>query len=787
MSPLRLNVPTCRACRRPSGCGPRSFEPLSKLPAGRPAGLDGRPAAPRPAAVGRRSTDPSGSRRRRPARRAASCAPACPNATPAQHEEILQRAGRSFEELRTLTLLAEIRDPDGRRRLTSERSMTQLAKLVDAGGDDRLRGSSRRWRSSRSRSSRRSRARVGRLRGPGGRRVRTLSNLEGRSSTRPGQRSSTTTCAASRASSPGRCASGSQEGHRGVPRACTAAPPTSSRRRREDPQGETPARYLALPLRGRDWEGLTSWMHAAACRRRSCGASGPPRPRSCRRDRGWSGLAQQVAAHYVKLGTFQHPDVRDAFAVMAASETSTFACGRSCERTEGLIAARPLRPGGGAAGRPARSRATRCSWPRPPWPARASNAGAATSSASGPGAREAPRRCGGADRAPETDAVRVKASLGRASWPRTSASSRRRSPTSTPSRGPTTSTPPGSRSSAATSSCGSATSTAPSRRWTTAVTLAQRSDALVTEQTRYLARRGTVHRRRGDLDRAAATSRPARGAVGAREEGGRRDAADEADRDFWLARVEDEAGLLLAGVGPLRRRDAGLRARPGALPRYADTSTASTPPTGSCAAARLALAYGCRGVGQPFRRPFAITAALDGSAPTCARRATDREVLRHIEAADDGMGLGTLARDTLLAANLFAADGHRALAARRTPRWRVRATLPARPGPRARGRRALRLGRPRPRRTPRGPARAAQRGAGRGRGTRGARRPRAARLADTRSTPSPPSTAATSPWPPARSRAARRPELAPVPHGVAAAVRRRGRGARLDAWARRRG
>jgi hypothetical protein len=70
---------------------------------------------------------------------------------------------------------------------------------------------------------------------------------------------------------------------------------------------------------------------------------------------------------------------------------------------------------------------------------------------------------------------------------------------------------------------------------------------------------------------------------------------------------------------------------------------------------RLAVAYGCRGVGQPFRRPFASDPALDGDGLDLrhARHLLDH-VVQRVEAADDRLRLGTLYRDALLSANLFA-------------------------------------------------------------------------------------------------------------------------------------
>ena len=198
-----------------------------------------------------------------------------------------------------------------------------------------------------------------------------------------------------------------------------------------------------------------------------------------------------------------------------------------------------------------------------------------------------------------------------------------------------------------------------------AVALARGSEALVAEQTRYLARRGTVHRRMGDLDRAFADFDEARHVLlGARpDEERRRDSAEEADRDFWLARVDDEAGLACAGRGSLRRRDVAFAATCAFPPlrrhprRRRDVPRPAQSPA---AGAGVRLPRGRPAVSASLRH----LAALGGTGPDL-RHARDLigGVLDHIDATRDGSRPGSLARDTLLAANLFAADGAAALAA----------------------------------------------------------------------------------------------------------------------------
>jgi tetratricopeptide (TPR) repeat protein len=587
-----------------------------------------------------------------------------PNATPAQHEEIVRRAGRSFEELRTLTLLAEIRDPNSDAgHADAAKSMTQLAQLLDVSGDDRLRGflaalavlSVPDFASF-------PRTALAELRPAA---HQALSNLEGAFLDAIPGRHDEVRCFSRQLARAlrERLQVGQPARYRELNRHAAA---TYHEAAEADPQGEVATRYLAHLFEARDWEGLASWMHAhptqQALVRRIWIAATQELVDGPRLER----VAVQVAAHYVKLGTYQHPDVRDAFAVLAASNDVDARAWTILKRTEGLIlrghydqAAELLAtlPATRDAVLRAEAALARASIER--WRGdlvRASGfvreeAHAAIAAAGPSAAADTVRAKIGLwsgliakdlgdlegalaafdaiPRADDLDAARVAfqrgdvfMKLGRFD-----------------------------RALAA---------------MDTAVALAHRSEALVAEQTRYLARRGTVHRRLGDLDRAFADFAEARRVLLAArpEEGRRRDATEEADRAFWLARVDDEAGLASLAAGRYDEAMLAFAADLERFRRYADTQGVDATYRVLRSRLRLALAYGCRAVGQPFRRPFAITAALDGSGPDLRHaRELIASVLARIDAAPDGSRLGTLARDTLLAANLFAPDGAAALAA----------------------------------------------------------------------------------------------------------------------------
>jgi tetratricopeptide (TPR) repeat protein len=661
MSPLRLNVPEVPRVSAADWLWASLFEPLSRLP--RIALLVS--MADLPARAHQRLgvfdgpvrlTPPTAAEARRFVRAR------LPHATPAQHDEILQRAGRSFEELRTLTLLAEIRDPAADHVLASERSVTQLAKLVDAGGDTHLRN----FLSVVAVLSLPEYPAFGRDELAGLREAGDdeEADLEGAFLDAVPGRAGTVRCFSRELARAlrTRLADGHLDDYRRLHR---RAADQLAAVAEGGPHGETAARYLTFLFEGRDWAGLTAWMarHSvpqALVRRMWAAATqelpeGPPLER----------FAQQVAAHYVKLGTFQHPDVRDAFAVMAASSNVELRVWTSLRRAEGLSllghhdqaeallvalpdTRDPLLLADAAVARAGVER----------WRGRSTAAAALVFEA-------APRHLRLAPRGAETDAVRVKASL----WAGLLAKDQ------------------GELEAALAhfDSVPRADDLDASRvafqrgdvfmrlghfdhalaAMDEAVTLAHRSAALVTEQTRYLARRATVHRRRGDLVRAAEDFQVAREVLLSAHgvPGQRREPADDAERDYWLARVEDEAGLLLLASGRFDDAALGFERDLRRFQRYAAFHGVDASYRVMRSTLRLALAYGCRGLGQPFRRPFAITSALEGSNPDLRQaRVLIAEVIRHVEADTPGMGLGSLARDGLLAANLFAATGTEALA-----------------------------------------------------------------------------------------------------------------------------
>jgi tetratricopeptide (TPR) repeat protein len=585
-----------------------------------------------------------------------------PHAGPAHHEEIVQRAGRSFEELRTLTLLSEIRDPAAEvRPPVSDRSMGQLAQLVEKSSDARLRGFL---------------AAVTVLSLPELPHFRSdvLAALRGRDVDEMNALEAAFLDPVPGSERAYRCFS--RQLARGLRETLATGSPAVYRDQHDraaeayrleaqaDPGGEAATRYLSHLVEARNWDALCVWMdeHSTqqALVRRLWLAASKELPEGPALQR----LALPVAKHYVARGSYQHQDARDAFAVLAGASDVDVRAWTALQRIEGLV----LR------GQFDQAEALLRTLPTPGEPRlRAEAALASAAIARWRGslleaerlvAQEVSGNLASATAGPDTARVRARAQL----WSGLIAKD----------RGDLSAALASFR--AAPSGDGLMAARIAFQRgdvlmrlghldraleaFDTAVDLAQRSEALVAEQTRYLARRGTVHRRRGEIEHAesdfAAARRVLRGVASAGSD--HRELADEAEYGFWLARVDDEASLNLLAQGRYDEAVLTLGHDVRRFRRYASAYGVDATYRILRSLLRLAVAYGCRGLGQPFRRPFAIGPGLTGEGLDLqhARHLLDH-VIQRVETADDRLRLGTLYRDALLAANLFALDGQRSL------------------------------------------------------------------------------------------------------------------------------
>lgn len=599
-----------------------------------------------------------------------------PHAEAEQHERIVRLAGRSFEELRTLTLLAEIRDPASEPTMVPERSVMQLARAID-GGEPHLR---------------RFLAAVAVLSLPDYPEFSRaeLTHLLRLTQDETGEVDGTFLDGVPGRSDLVRCFS--RELARELRHRLAAQdPPTYRELHRHAaahveseassrPRGEAANRYLTFLLEARAWDDLSDWMARHGAPQALVGRLWATAQAELPPGREAERFAQRVAAHYVKLGTFQHPDVRDAFAVMAASSDPSLRTWAALRRAEGLS----LR------GHHDQAEALLTALP-PTEDARlaADGAIARASIARWRGRRdealrlvfgEAPHHLRRAPSGGETDAVRVKAALwaGLLAKDQGDLDAALASFDSVPRADDLDAARVAFQRGDVFMRLGHYDRAL--RAMDDAVGLATRSDALASERTRYLARRATVHRRRGDLARSATDFEAARALLlsGAPEVGSD---TDSWEREFWLARIEDEAGLLLLAEG---RFDDAAMAFDRNLRRfraYADAHGVDATYRVLRSTLRLAIAYGCRAVGQPFRRPFAVGPALGADTPDLRQaRRLIAEVLDRLEDDAHALRPSSLARDALLAANLFVASGReavdlaeRALATSRYPYQRATA------------------------------------------------------------------------------------------------------------------
>lgn len=587
-----------------------------------------------------------------------------PNATPNAHESIVQRAGRSFEELRTLTLLAEIRGQDGaRHEAVSEQSMTQLSFLLHGASDPRLRSFLAAIAVlSLPELPHFSADALGTLRDPDD---DEMSALEG-AFLDPVPGSERMVRCFSRQLSRNlreRLAETDPEGFRRLHDQAADAYHDEAQR---DPSGETATRYLSHRFEARNWAALCDWMADHAIQqsqvRRMWLAASAELPEGPALQR----LALDVARHYVARGSYLHHDARDAFSVLDHSDDADVRAWTTLQRIEGLVLrgqfeqAEALLEGLAPPQQPrlrAEAALARASISR--WRGSLVEAERLVTSEVGAALAEA-------DDDPETASARARARLwaGLIAKDRGDLSAALRHFVSDHERDGLMAAREAFQRGDVLMRLGHFDRAL--EALDAAVDLARRSEALVAEQTRYLARRGTLHRRRGEFEASERDFARAREVLrGVRDDRAaqRSELADEAEYGFWLARIDDEAGLTLLAQGRYDEALALLEENVHRFRRYGSAQGVDATYRVLRSTMRLAVAYGCRGVAQPFRRPFAVSPAMDGDGLDLrhARYLLDH-VVQRIEAADDRLRLGALYRDSLLAANLFAPDGTMSLA-----------------------------------------------------------------------------------------------------------------------------
>jgi tetratricopeptide (TPR) repeat protein len=132
-----------------------------------------------------------------------------------------------------------------------------------------------------------------------------------------------------------------------------------------------------------------------------------------------------------------------------------------------------------------------------------------------------------------------------------------------------------------------------------AVMLSHRSEAPVQEQARYLARRGTLHRKRDELQRAAEDFQAALVVLENATE-----TLTLKELGFERAKIEDERVLNLLALGRFEEAAFVLQGNLMAFRAYQDEHRVDATFRLLRNTLRLGLTYWCRGLNQPYRLPF---------------------------------------------------------------------------------------------------------------------------------------------------------------------------------------
>ena len=576
-----------------------------------------------------------------------------PHLSPNQQEILVQRAGRSFEELRTLTLLAEIREPlqpQGSAAETSSKHIERLSHLIQTSGDQRLRDflaalailSIPEFPTFHQEALFHLRAEA--WREPTSLELAFLDPVPGRDNYY-------------------RCFSRQlartirQHLYSQFPevytelndRASSFYHPAALR----NPKGEEAARYLHHLFEAREWSALEAWMQRHPIQQSLVRRTWHAAERELSPDETFEGIAYQVAAYYVKLGSYDHPDAVNAFRVLASSSQQEMRAWTTLKQAEGAVlkgnydqaesilqdwndpqdpllnaevalVRASIARWRGQLNEAARlvSQEARCHLPQ-----------ISTSEASGRLVHAKVAVWAGLIRKDrgdlegslaEFDTIRTNDDLitARIAFQKGDVLLKL--------------------------GCFDAAL----KQLNQAVKLSHRSEALVPEQMRYLSRRGTLYRQRGDLGNAAADFRAARAILRETDP-----STPHIERDFWLAKVDEERALNLLALGEFDAAIFVFKKNRDIFGKYEEAFVVDASYRILRSTLYLAIAYACRGLARPYRPPF--TRQLDEVvSPRDITHAQELigEVLAAITTHPNEDRYGPLRRQAYLTASLFGTD-----------------------------------------------------------------------------------------------------------------------------------
>lgn len=527
-----------------------------------------------------------------------------PHLTTVQQEALVQQSSRSFEELRTLTLLAEIREPISSEG-TSETSqhVQQLARLADTSGDTKLRDF------------------LGTLsvvslpdypdfplellqqlrESSDG----TLSSLE-QAFLDPVPARSGYFRAFSRHLArqiQQQLQQGRPEQYRELQRSAAEFYAVSAE---QEPQSEAAARYLQHLFEAREWDALESWLGTHSVQQSLLLRIWEAARKELRQGRTFLKIALRVASHYVKLNSHLHPDVAEAFEQLSQARNPRLRAWTTLKQAEGAL----LR------GWHDEAEAFVSSWESTGyalldaeaaliqarihrWRGQLDQAARLISEQVRPLLTEVSQQ------GPNGRLLHARASI----WAALVAKDQ------------------GDLHAALDELAAVAQGDeliearvayqrgdillrlggfdAALRQFDLGVDLAQRSEALISEQTRFLSRRGRLHGLRGDFSAAGQDFHAVQQLLLDQPDGRRIDLpGGDLEREFWLARSNTDRVIVLLARSRFPEAIFLLHHNLDVFERYTATFKVDTSTWRKQSTLYLVLAYFCRGTAQPYRLPL---------------------------------------------------------------------------------------------------------------------------------------------------------------------------------------
>jgi tetratricopeptide (TPR) repeat protein len=192
-----------------------------------------------------------------------------------------------------------------------------------------------------------------------------------------------------------------------------------------------------------------------------------------------------------------------------------------------------------------------------------------------------------------------------------------------------------------------------------AIGAAGRSGALAQERARYLARRGTLRRLKGDVARSREDFAAARDALYGSE-------LTDLDLDFALAKVADESSYTLLADGAFEEAIVANTTALATFRTYQDKRDVEAGFRIARSSVRLAVAYAFRGFAMPFRRPLPAFRPRSSGPDLSHALQSMGALITDLERPGTTVVASTSAVDGLLGearvlASLVSPDGHDAL------------------------------------------------------------------------------------------------------------------------------